>query len=330
MRNRQDTSHKPLVSVVLPVYNVKEYLETCYNSVISQDYENIEIILVDDGSTDGSGELCDALASNRQETRVIHQENGGLSCARNAGLAVSSGDYITFVDSDDWLEPTMISALMEGMLRTGAQVSVTGFVNRYENGTSKRISRTGAPEVLSQTEALSSYLFNDHLGVCVWGKIWKTSLWNDIRCPEGKLFEDQFTTYRLLLNCETVYFDPEPRYNYRQRSGSIGHSDAGDKTYTLYLGAIEQYDTISKIHPAIKHDIAVGSLFWRVVYINYLIKAERDDEASRKDIQRFGRRHFIDIVTCKFCGRIRKAQLLLFVFSWPLYKALYKLIIKNN
>lgn len=318
------------MSVVVPVYNVEDYLRECVESVLTQDYPSLEIVLVDDGSTDSCPSICDEFEAKHANISTIHQANRGLSDARNTGLDASSGDYITFIDSDDWVESDMISSLMRGMLASGSEVGVTGFANCYEDESRKRISRSGRSSVLSRTEGLSSYLFSDQVGVCVWGKIWLRDLWSDVRCPVGKLYEDQYTTYKLLMKTDLVYFDPEPRYNYRQRSNSIGHTVDESRIIDLYDGAIEQYEVISNAYPDIEQSIAVGSLFWRVVFINYLIKGGLIDKERTRATQRFGRERLSAVLGCRYLNMTRKGQLLLLILSFPVYRFIYRRLCVRN
>lgn len=204
-----------LVSVIVPVYNVAPYLEECLDSVVGQTYRNLEIIVVDDGSTDGSGAVCDEYAKKDGRIQVIHQPNRGLSAARNVGLDVAKGDHISFVDSDDAVSPVFIEAL----LSAGADVAQCASCRNAEG--LNRENRRPAFEYLTNVEASERLQF-DSTGdaIVVWNKLYRRGLFDTIRFPEGKQHEDEFVTYRVLWDAGQVAVTGELLYYYRQRSGS--------------------------------------------------------------------------------------------------------------
>lgn len=188
-----------LISVVVPIYNVEKYLQKCIDSILAQTYRHLEIILVDDGSPDNCGAICDNYAQEDGRVLVIHKKNGGLSSARNAGLEIAKGELIVFIDSDDWIDANYIEKLYDDISESGADVAVPAFCISFENGDCAVDSRVKEVTTYSKKEALEVFLFNGYLTPCVASKMWKKSLWQKIRCPEGKLFEDQYTTYKLLI-----------------------------------------------------------------------------------------------------------------------------------
>jgi glycosyltransferase involved in cell wall biosynthesis len=313
-----------LISVVVPVYNVAIYLERCVNSLIAQTYKPLEIILIDDGATDNSGEICDSFEKKYPDIiKVIHQENRGLSGARNTGLAYAHGKYITFVDSDDWLASDMVETMYNNLKNTGAQISGIGLYQSYEDGRLIRNSSRKEISVMSKKEALGKFLFNDNLTVCVWGKLYLTSLWDNVKCPEGKLFEDQYTTYKLIDQADIIVFDPTPKYYYFKRQGSIGHSAFTDKTYELYWGVQEQYEYITKKYPELFSEMAVAKITWEIVFINMMLCAEKNDEELISNSRRFARVHISDVIKCCEINIVRKVQISLFAYWFSGYKKVY-------
>lgn len=313
----------PLVSVVVPIYNVEPYLRECVNSILGQTYSNTEIILVDDGSTDGSSLICDEYSKRDSRIRVIHKANGGLSDARNTGLDDAHGDFVTFVDSDDWLEPNMIERCMNLIEINNADFCGASFMLAYRDHKVPNHVFAKGPEVYSKEEALAKYLFNTNIGVCIWGSVHRRSLWDEVRCPVGKLHEDQHTKYLLLDHANIVVFDPEPLYNYRQRKGSIGHSSFSEHSYDLLKGIDAQYNYISKKYPNIEPSIGAACSFWYAVFVNMMLKGRYWDEATARSCQRFVRDHITDIMKSKNLRFNRKAQLALFAISLAIYKMLY-------
>lgn len=218
------SEYNELISVVVPIYNVEEYLSNCIDSILNQDYSNLEIILVDDGSTDNSGEISDKYAQNNKNITVIHKNNGGLSSARNAGLKKSNGKYIIFIDSDDWIDTKMISTLYDLIKNNNAEIAICGFLRTdgsddkiQDNSKAKNIKTYTNMEAMLQLynkECLTEF-------VVAWNKLYNIRLFNDIEYPEGKIHEDEFTTYKLFYKSKNIVYTDEKLYNYRITPNSI-------------------------------------------------------------------------------------------------------------
>lgn len=313
----------PLITVVVPIYNVEKYLNECINSIIAQSYKNLEIILVDDGSTDRCGVLCDEYQKRDMRIRVIHQENEGLSGARNSAIDIAKGEYITFVDSDDWISQDMLEKLYQRMVEIDADMVVSGIESFYENGMKKSNNHNNKVFTYTKEEAFDCFLFNDYLTPCVCGKLYKTSLWNGIRHPKGKLFEDQFTTYKIIDRCSKVVFLTTPLYHYRKRSDSIGHSAFGEKTYHLYEAINEEYKFIINKYSIDCPNIVVAKITWEIVFVNMMILAGYQDMSVVREVQRFAWKHIKRVCRCEFIPKTRKGQIFLFTFAYPLYTIIY-------
>ncbi len=215
-----------LISVIVPCYNVKPYLRRCIDSIARQDRVNLEVIMVDDGSTDGTGELCDAIAATDSRIRVIHKANGGLSDARNAGLDAAAGPIVTFVDSDDFLPPHAIATMLTLMLATGADV-VEGRQARVAEGDdgSSMTADTAARSLnFTQSEAIADVLYQRTLSCSACGRLLKRRLFGQLRFPKGLLYEDLAIIYPLLRQVHKVTHTDACTYCYTQREASItGH-----------------------------------------------------------------------------------------------------------
>lgn len=209
----------PLISVLIPAYNTEKYLPQCLDSVIGQTYKNLEIIIVDDGSTDASGNICDAYAAADGRVRVIHQENAGIAVTRNCLLAAARGAYVAWVDSDDWIEPDMYEYLLAGAARTGADITICGRIEEWA-----RFSRPmGYPQekLLSGGEALVE-LIGDHLMQNnLWDKLFKREVIVGVGFPRGENYEDIAVLYKIFEAAGSVAILPECKYHYRQRGGSV-------------------------------------------------------------------------------------------------------------
>lgn len=217
-----------IVSIVVPVYNVEKYLRRCVDSLIRQTYKNVEIILVDDGSTDGCTKICDDYAKLDNRIKVLHKKNGGLSDARNAGLTVASGDYVSFVDSDDWVHEDFIKILVNMTEETGADISVCSYKKIYSDSNvsneNKCVAELCKPILFNPVEAIRDIFSADtKLWITTWNKLYKKSLFtkNKIVFPVGKIHEDNFTTYKLFFYAERIAFIDVPLYYYFQRTDSI-------------------------------------------------------------------------------------------------------------
>lgn len=213
-----------MITIVVPVYNVENYLHRCVDSILNQSYTDFEILLVDDGSPDNCGKMCDEYANTDSRIFVIHQKNGGLSSARNTGLnwfyEQNRSDYITFVDSDDWLHPEYLRVLMNGITEDLVKISVCDFKRvtaetPHENYNNVNFGLTSPEDFLVNHFWQYNY-------AC--GKLYHKSVFDDVRYPIGKIFEDSFTTYKVLHKCEDIAYTDLQLYYYFQNEQGISHS----------------------------------------------------------------------------------------------------------
>lgn len=219
---------EPLISIIVPIYNVEQYVDKCIQSILNQTYQNLEIILVDDGATDCSGSIADSYAARDKRIKVFHKENGGLSDARNYGLNHVTGDYILFVDSDDFIENIMCERLLTVAISSNADmVSCNYYIYRGNDDISiHTMSVQDDKRAFTGMDMLRYYLLKTEpfdLNV-VWNKLFKSELFNGevpVRFPKGRVQEDNFTIFRLFLNANTIVTVNNPLYYYVQRTGSI-------------------------------------------------------------------------------------------------------------
>lgn len=238
----QGIARPPLLSVIVPVYNVKPYLQRCVNSITNQTYRNLEILLIDDGSTDGSGELCDLLKCADARITVLHKANGGLSSARNAGLKIAGGDYIGFVDSDDWIAPDIYEKCISTIAQYDCQV-VDFRVQFVKNEVSERSAPGTCTAIVEGEEILRDYLYRGQtekspFSVC--RKIYSKALFEDICFPEGKLNEDIATNFKILRKCsKLVHMDDVGYYYFQGNNGSITGGLLRKKDFDLLDASLE-------------------------------------------------------------------------------------------
>lgn len=210
------------ISVIVPIYKVENYLNRCVESIRKQTYRNLEIILVDDGSPDACGEMCDRYAQEDSRIRVIHKENGGLSDARNAGIEVAAGEYIAFIDSDDWIDDKMYEVLYHTLLKYDADIAECSYRNLYADCIVEETACTGNVVEGDNIFALEAMLDWHYFKPNAYNKLYKRSVIADVRYPKGKLHEDEYTTYKYMYNARKLVYIDFSFYNYdRRRTDSI-------------------------------------------------------------------------------------------------------------
>lgn len=212
-------SEEKLISIIVPVYNIKDYVSNCIESIMGQTYHNLEIILVDDGSTDESGEICDRYAERDKRISVLHKENGGLSDARNCALDRVRGDLIAFVDGDDWIHPQMYELMLNVMEQRRADIVTCWFEREDANFAKHRYTEADLDvRMLTGAEALSDI---ETPLVVAWNKLYRKEIFDHIRYPKGKLHEDEYVIHRIFYKCNRVAVIGQPLYFYTIRGGSI-------------------------------------------------------------------------------------------------------------
>lgn len=228
------------ISIIVPVYKVEKYLDRCMESIVNQDYENLEIILVDDGSPDHCPQMCDSWAEKDSRIRVIHKENGGLSSARNCGLNLATGDFLYFVDSDDYIDRSLCTKLMDLFAEHDADIIAFNSCHVGKDGTDLGATEDIREEMLSQADALAA-LLQGKINSYQWNKMYRRQIFDGIRFPEGRVWEDVAVSYRLFLNAKQVYCYPEQLYYYCDRDGSIVASINEKMLGDIYLARYESF-----------------------------------------------------------------------------------------
>lgn len=248
------SGREPKISVIVPVYKVEPYLRKCLDSIVNQTYKNLQIILVDDGSPDDCGAICDEYAARDRRIEVVHQENGGVSAARNAGLKLAVGDYIGWVDSDDWIELDMYAYMLENARKYGADIAVCGMAECYKGKRQKRGWQK--IEILNKKQALELLLQNGIMQNSLCDKLWKRELFENVSFPVGKTFEDIAVMHRLFIKAACVVCLPEAKYNYNQKADSIIDNISLANRINHYLAAQERYTEMSEDWPQFVHLLA--------------------------------------------------------------------------
>ena len=243
-----------LISVVVPIYNVEKYLEEALNSIVNQTYKNLQIILIDDGSTDQSGVICDKYAKRDNRITVIHQKNAGAGAAKNTGLELIKGDYFSIIDSDDYIELNMYEKMIGYMESYHADVVQCLFRNVFINRRVDRnfIIKSKPIRKIRRNKFLKEYLYDWKYAIFA-NKIFKTSLLKNIRFPVGRKIDDEFFTYKLICNAENVVNTKEVFYNYRMRQSSVMNENADKRLILDRIDCfVERYEYVSEHYPKLE------------------------------------------------------------------------------
>ena len=273
-----------MISVLVPVYNVEKYLRRCIDSILSQTYTDYEIVLVDDGSTDRSGALCDAYAKEHGCIRVIHQENAGLAQVRNVSVAAARGDYITFVDSDDAIEPTYLETLLRDLQETGADISICSWSEVSVDGKRTELSwdhKDKGFQVWTKEQAVKMLLYQKGIDNNMWGKLYSSSVLKDVVFPAGKVYEDIAVAYQIFLKGARVCYRPEPLYLYTCNTSGISQSAFTPRRMDLIDMAENMYSDIGRRFPDYCR-AAQARLFRAYIHV-YLQIPDRADFREYRD-----------------------------------------------
>ena len=237
-----------LVTIIVPIYKVEEYLSQCIDSIINQTYKNLEIILVDDGSPDNCGKICDDYALKDSRIKVIHKPNGGLSDARNVAIDIAKGEWITFIDSDDYIPHDYIEYLYDIVSHDNCQCSVVQVLSFKEGAELPNNGKDNSFVLMDGIEAVSALFYQTKLDTCAPNKLYHKSLFDTgIRYPKGYLFEDNPTTFRLIALCEKVAVSQRKYYYYRLREGSIERQDFTPEKLNQGLKILRMMDSYPEI-----------------------------------------------------------------------------------
>lgn len=315
-----------MISVIVPVYNVESYLRKCLDSILAQTYRDLEILVIDDGSTDGSGAICDEYAGKDDRIKVFHTENKGLSAARNYALDRSHGDYIAFIDSDDWFEVTALQSFLTNAQETAADIVACQFYQEYVDKTVKP-NGFDTEFVAQGDEVLKAMVVDHKLTEDVWNKFYRASLFYFIRYPEGMIFEDKATTYKLLQKAEKLAYTPAPLIHYRNREGSLSNVHSMKSLIDYWVVYRERFDMLSPIseqyyNTALSETVGAISRMWRW-YAGCTSKEKREARKILDDMQQFLKEHKKEIMSGAYSKHV-KATCYYARYQNPLiFKSLY-------
>jgi len=293
----------PLISLIIPVFNVRPYLKQCLESVIGQTYTNLEILIIDDGSTDGSGYICDEYALKDARIKVFHNSNQGLSAARNYGLDHKShlSEYVAFLDSDDWLDPVAIQTLFEAAYQNQADIVCCRFYYEFISSSIPNINLS-QPLVMANNQALKSYICESKIGSISWNKLYRTGLFASVRFPQARIYEDVATIYKTIIAASKLVVVPDILVHYRMRKNSLSQLRTLKALEDRWNANRERFEALSIIAPDNEcYQNLVGECIndigymWRWYY-GFSISERIDANTCLDEMQAFSSRHFDEVL----------------------------------
>lgn len=313
-----------MISVIVPVYNVEPYLARCVNSILQQSYTDFELLLVDDGSTDRSGDICEKIAEKDSRIRVFHKKNGGLSDARNFGLGKMCGEFVSFIDSDDYVGPDYLRILVDMQELFRADISMLASISTVSDEMDF-VASADERERLNPEDALKKISGGLGTGVSACGKLYRKDLFRETKFPVGRLYEDLYTTPYLLENCGTCALSTSIQYYYYQRNDSITHRISDTATEMWNVGIEKLYDYIKQKDPdAVAYVVRRYISFAFSTVINNLI----DSDDYVKKAEAFRDRHidwWRSASSNPYLDKKEKIKAFLFLKDVRLYRVFYKL-----
>ena len=304
------------ISVIVPIHNVEKYLYRCIDSILAQTFTDFELILVDDGSPDNCGEICDMYTELDSRIILIHQHNGGLSSARNVGLDLSftniNSEWITFIDSDDWIHMEYLYTLLHGIQECGTMISTCSYKRVSENADSYT-----EKENKFMVYTASDYYKNIDGSVTAWGKLYNKHLFDNVKYPVGKIHEDEFVTYRLVFSCKNIAHTDSILYYYYFRENSITNEQWRSAKLSLFEGYEKQLCFFERNNNLELRDYIFGYYINSLVNSYFLTKPKDSDD--RKIIKK----------KLKFCKKKYKPiPMFSFRNNKKIYEILYPKIMK--
>ena len=309
----------PLVSVVIPIYRIEAYMDKCISSVIQQTYQNLEIILVDDGSPDKCPQKCDEYAKKDARIKVIHKENGGLSDARNAGIDVFKGAYITFIDGDDYVTPTYVEYLFS-LFDYSDNCNVTAcnhFIVRKGNATPNFDAKEVL--VLNQREAFDSVLYHEKIDVTACGKLYKREVFKDLRYPKGRIYEDTYLFGSIIEKSSEIVCGPIAQYYYIQRDSSIVHTSFNETKLEFIDSVNVLVQKAETFDPSLHEACVRRKMHSYLSVLRYMDHCEKKDIPTRNQLMQLVKDHSGEVLKNKRTPKRDKIGIVLLKLGFPCF-----------
>jgi len=315
------------VSVIVPVYNVRLYLKKCVDSIVAQTYDNIEIILVDDGSNDGSCELCNAIANDSDKIKVIHKSNGGLSSARNAGIENATGDYICFIDSDDIISPIYVEHLTDILEKNNCDIAVGKYVQFSNIQPVFDLSNSFNTKVLSGIQSIDMLFGVDYVNSTITcNKLFNIKLFEKLRFIDGKINEDEDIMYQLFYASNSVVFSDKIIYGYYKRQDSITKKQFSYKNFDFLEISVKRYEFFRDIGEERYYHLFLKNYCWALLDFSKKTKEILNDKKTSKKLVREFKQKSRILLKSQHISPVKKVALMLIRIFPTLYFTLCKCI----
>lgn len=311
----------PIISIIVPIYNVGKYLPTCIESILNQTFKNFELILVNDGSTDNSGVVCDDYAKKDTRIKIIHKSNGGVSSARNAGLYVAKGEYIGFVDPDDYIDKNMYEKLYRLCIDNNSDIAICRF-NREINGKIQNKESTEEIIELNNMEAMNELFKGNLYRFSLCNKLFSKKCFNDVLFPEERIHEDLSTTYKLFANSKKAVYINYCGYIYVRRENSILTSTYNEKRLQAFIAWDEIIEFIDKNYYEIIEQVIATFTYWCVDNILYILNQVNNSKKKNNYlniIQKYTTKYYIYIKRNNILSRSYKLRIRIFNINYKLF-----------
>lgn len=319
-----------LISIIVPIYKVEKYLDKCINSIVNQTYRHLEIILVDDGSPDKCGNICDEYAKRDKRIIVIHKENGGLSDARNAGLDIATGNYITCIDSDDYVSIDYIEYLYNLIEKSKADVSVCNMKLIFQDKKTDYRIISDYEKIFTPEEAIKTMLYQSDFDNSAWGKLFKSNLFKDIRFPKNKLFEDFAIMYKLISNTRKIIYGSKQKYFYIIREDSIMKKEFNLKKMDLINFSKDMVKYVTNKYPNLKKAAIRRDTISNIQILCQLIHCKPSYIQQEKELIKNIRRNAKTVLIDKNADRKEKLATICVLLGRRFFKTSWSIYMKKK
>lgn len=320
---------KPVITVIVPIYNVEKFLPRCIDSILNQSYEKFELLLIDDGSSDKSGIICNEYRKKDSRIKVIHQENKGVSYSRNIGVKHASGDYISFVDSDDIIKRDYLEYLLYLIQKFHCKISVCDFqIFRYIDEI--RDEKGNREALFSVKDVLESMLYDDIYFISPWGKLYERSLFKNITYPEGKIYEDIATTYKLYCKVDNVACGYQKKYLYYTRDESLTKKKFSIDQFHYIESTKQMTEDIVRLYPDLKEGAIVKNVHAYFSTYCRLINSDENYEQKKKEILTFIKQNRWIVLKNKKAIKKDKFAVIVLIFGENVFKKIWNFYRKKK
>lgn len=314
----------PKISIIVPVFNVEKYIHDCIESILNQSFKDFELILVNDGSSDRSGDICDEYSKKDKRIAVIHKENGGQSSARNRGIDIAKGEYVGFIDSDDWIEPDMYKILYEKAIEINADISACNIVE-YQKDSSKRFFCLDKTDrIFDRNAAINEIYLNERLTFSPCNKLYKLELFKGLRFKEGYILEDMDFAYKIIHHSNKIFYTGQALYNYRYNDNSTLRKTFSKKRLDEYQVRKDMYTFYLENYPNQANEVYAELVLKGLeLYIN-VEKYYRNEKKQYKYLIDVDREKLKSLVSKKDYNRKKKILLMIGLISSNLLVKVYR------